>query len=247
MNKKVSFLICGTQKGGTTALAQYLNGHSEIFIPSEKEVHFFDNETINWERPNYKKYHLHFQQSGTDTLWGEATPIYMYWDASPRRIWAYNPKMKIILILRNPISRCYSHWSMEFNRDSESEDFEEAITLEGIRARDNLPLQHRVFSYIDRGFYCQQIRRLWHYFGKESTLILRQEELKLEPNKVLNQVSSFLCIEAFDQVDHLNIHIGNYKKEMKKTTKAYLNKIFYNEIKQLESMLDWDCSEWLRL
>jgi len=247
MNKKVSFLVCGTQKGGTTALAQYLNGHSGIFIPKEKEIHFFDNETINWNEPSYKNYHQHFEEADTDKLWGEATPIYMYWEFAPRRIWHYNPKMKIILILRNPISRCYSHWSMEYNRDLESKEFVQAINLEAIRARENLPFQHRVFSYIDRGYYCHQIRNIWRYFGKESTLVLRQEELQSEPNNVLQRISSFLEISSFKKVDNVKVHPGTYKEGMKESTKVYLKKVFYNEIKELELMLGWDCSEWLRL
>ena len=80
MNKRLSFLVCGTQKSGTTALAAYLRQHPRIHLPEAKELHFFDDETQAWPEPDLKSLHRHFQAADADQLWGEATPISLYWD-----------------------------------------------------------------------------------------------------------------------------------------------------------------------
>tara|TARA_Y100001968_G_scaffold230832_1_gene213672 strand:- start:68 stop:817 length:750 start_codon:yes stop_codon:yes gene_type:complete len=245
MGRLVEFLICGTQKGGTTALADYLRHHPALHIPKEKEIHFFDDEAQNWVKPNYQVYHQKFIAGKPSQLWGEATPIYMYWDSSPKRIWQYNPKMKIIIILRNPISRAYSHWSMEYNRGNDKLGFAEAIKKEVVRAQASLPLQHRIYSYIDRGFYSHQIRRLWHFFGKQALLILKQEDLKEYPNECLNKIFKLLNINEIEPLDNLETHLGNYKESIDISTHEYLKNVFWHEICQIESLLGWDCQNWL--
>jgi hypothetical protein len=91
--EKVAFVIAGTQKGGTTALASYLYEHPEIGMPTVKEVHFFDTEEhFAPAEVDYAKYHAYFNPAVRKRLLGDATPIYMYWDAAPPRIWQYNPR-----------------------------------------------------------------------------------------------------------------------------------------------------------
>src|SRR3954467_8830385 len=99
---KVSFVIGGTQKGGTSALDSFLRQHPQICMPkSRKEIHFFDLETNFGARPSYRKYHENFRPGPEHLAIGEATPIYMYWEPAPHRIWSYNSEMKWILVLRN--------------------------------------------------------------------------------------------------------------------------------------------------
>lgn len=112
-NRCINFLVAGTQKGGTTALDCYLRLHQDILMATDKEVHFFDNEDEFQNVVDYEKYHQHFGPFVEGKVIGESTPIYMYWYDAPRRIWEYNPKMKFVLVLRNPIERAFSHWNME--------------------------------------------------------------------------------------------------------------------------------------
>ena len=124
---------------------------SETGTPgTKKELHFFDREE---EDRDYKKYSRKFRPpKPKQRVIGEASPIYMYWETAPYRIWKYNPKMKWILVLRNPVERAFSAWNMETKRGKEKLSFAEAIEKEPERCREALPLQHRVYSYIDRGF-----------------------------------------------------------------------------------------------
>jgi hypothetical protein len=242
----VEFLIAGVQKGGTTALADYLRQHPALFIPTLKELHFFDNENLNWPHPEQtiSTYHDFFQDAPAGSLWGEATPIYSYWWPAMARIWAYNPAMRLILCLRNPVERAYSHWAMETGRAWDAAPFAEAIACEHERCRSALPEQHRVFSYVSRGFYSEQLRRLWSFFPKDQTLILRQEQLLGDPSSTLAAVHQFLGVEPRPVDQPLRANKGSYSSPMDPGIRAHLQELFGPEISQLEHMLGWDLGQW---
>ncbi len=240
---RVSFLVVGSQKSGTTALDKYLRGHSEIEMASEKEVHFFDNEAYFKDEVSYDSYHKNFSTEKT-TVKGECTPIYMYWSPSIGRIYEYNPKIKIIAILRNPIDRAFSHWNMERDRNADIEPFSTAIRQEEIRAREALPFQHRVYSYIDRGFYSEQIKRIWRYFPKEQTLFIKHDDLRNKPRQVLEGISSFLEVAEFNNIIEEEIHSRPYVSKLSYDDHKYLNEVYFNEIEKIQTMLQWDCSDW---
>jgi hypothetical protein len=244
--RKVDFLIAGTQKGGTSALDAYLREHPAICMANRKEVHFFDNERIfSQQEIDYAVYHALFSPRPLQKLLGEATPIYMYWYDAPRRIWQYNSAMKLIIVLRNPIERAFSQWNMERNKNADSLLFYEALQCESERRREALPYQHRVFSYIDRGFYVEQLRRLWTYFPKNQTLILRHEEFRAEPDETLDEICRFLGVESMEPVRKVNVHSRPYRSTMSRREWDYLKNIFEYEIRALERLLGWDCSRWL--
>lgn len=211
-----------------------------------KEVHFFDNEShFHKGNPDYSKYHSVFGPKKSHKLMGEATPIYMYWNDAPKRIWDYNPNIKLVVLLRNPIERAYSHWNMERSRNADKLSFLNAIESEHDRCREVLPLQHRVYSYIDRGLYLEQLRRLWQYFPTDQVLVLKNEYLKEQPNNALQDVCNFLCVDQFESIESKNVHSRPYKSKMSEKERAYLRSIFQSEIKDLEQALNWDCKDWL--
>ena len=246
LQTKVSFLICGTQKGGTTALADYLRLHPELHIPARKELHFFDNESHDWLHPPYWQYHRCCRHSHPGQLWGDATPITMWWDPAPARIWRYNPSIRLVVCLRNPISRAYSHWSMEHARGKEPFKFDDALMMELSRSRTSLPSQDRRYSYVDRGYYVHQIKRLWRFFGKESVLILRQEDLLEKPRHCLNKVCDHLGVHRMPPFDPQLSRVGVQRKPMSSWARQYLHDCFDGEISTLQAMLGWDCNSWLR-
>jgi hypothetical protein len=243
----VDFLICGTQKGGTSALDAYLREHPEICMADRKEVHFFDNEKFfSGKTPKYSAYHRMFDSRPSHKLIGEATPSYMYWYEAPRRIWEYNPNMKLIVILRNPIERAYSHWNMQRTRNIEHLTFWEAIQSERERCRQALPYQHRIYSYVDRGFYLEQLRRIWTYFPKKNILIIRNEDLRSRPHATLQQVSSFLQVDPFRDLEVKDVHSRAYASATTDKERDYLRHVFEYEIRGIERVLGWDCGHWLR-
>lgn len=245
---RVNFLIAGVQKGGTTALAQYLNQHPDLWIPTSKELHFFDDESINWAgnlAHHYHHYEAQFEPASERQLCGEATPIYTFWWPAMSRIWHYNNQMRFIIILRNPIDRAYSHWTMEYNRHLDIRDFESALELEPERCRLALPHQHRIFSYISRGYYSEQLRRLWTFFPQQHTLIILQEELRSAPSLTLSKIHRFLGLDERSTGIEVRANMNSYASQMSEKARELLKKIFTPEIAQLELMLKKSLRHWL--
>lgn len=243
MKHKVQFLVIGSQKSGTSALDKYLRENPIIEMAAKKEVHFFDNEENFKDGANYEKYYQYFSDN-KNSIKGESTPIYMYWASSIRRIYEYNPKMKVIAILRNPIERAFSQWNMERDRGTDTVDFATAIRTEGNRCREALPFQHRCYSYIDRGFYSEQIRRIWRYFPQDQTLFIKYENFKKNPQQTLNEISNFLNVPPFNKIKEKIVNKRPYINKMAEKDRIYLESIFCHDIKQLELMLNWNCSNW---
>jgi hypothetical protein len=242
---RVNFVIGGTQKGGTSALDSFLRQHPGICMPeTKKELHFFDREENFNGKPAYQKYHAHFRPAPNHHATGEATPIYMYWNSAPYRIWSYNPAMKWILVLRNPADRAFSAWNMEKKRGAESLSFREAIEQEAERCREALPLQHRVFSYLDRGFYAHQVRRLFNIFGRENCLVVLNEDLRSNHQVTLRSVFDFLGVDKAFVPPEASVFEHDYDEELEAQMRATLTETFYFDIRELERLLGRDLSQW---
>jgi hypothetical protein len=241
----VNFVIGGTQKGGTSALDSFLRQHRQICMPkSRKEIHFFDQETNFGPRPSYRKYHENFRPGPEHRAIGEATPMYMYWESAPYRIWSYNPEMKWILVLRNPVERAFSAWNMERERGAEPFPFEDAVAKEAARCRRALPLQHRIFSYIDRGFYAHQVRRIFNIFGPTRCLILLNEDLKNNHGEAMHKIFDFLDVDASVVPSPAKIFEQKYQATLKRELSEKLTETFYFDMKELERLIGRDLSHW---
>ena len=134
---------------------------------------------------------------------------------------------------------------IEHTRNVDDLSFWEALQSEKQRCREALPYQHRLYSYIDRGFYLEQLRRLWFYFSKEQVLVLKSEYLRNQPKEVINDVCDFLEVERFAISEQKNSHSRPYSSFMKRKEKQYLQFLFEYEIKSIERVLNWDCRDWL--
>ncbi|MEJ2557594.1 MAG: sulfotransferase domain-containing protein, partial [Anaerolineae bacterium] len=113
------FLIIGAQKCGTDSLFRYLGGHPCIKLASSKEAHYFDlkfDKGINWYRSHFPlipyKYSVKRLRK-QDLITGEATPYYLFHPHAPGRAAAIVPHVKLIVLLRNPADRAYSHYNHE--------------------------------------------------------------------------------------------------------------------------------------
>jgi len=242
----VSFLGCGAQKSGTSALDNYLRQHPQICLPDQKEIHYFDNEyNFRYHNVNYLKYHSFFQKSSNHRIAGEVTPAYMYWDNAMSRVWEYNPRIRILILLRNPILRAYSHWNMNRIKGVEEHSFLGAISSreEGLRAK--LPFQNKKFAYLDRGFYSSQIRRIYRFFPEEQVLIKQSTDLAKQPLQTMSEIFEFLGVEPIAVQEDKPIHEGIYERPMSDDEREFLLSFYQFEIKELEKLLGWDCSDWL--
>ncbi|HEX5863135.1 MAG TPA: sulfotransferase domain-containing protein, partial [Casimicrobiaceae bacterium] len=210
-------------------------------------LHFFDTDRYFAEEPvDYAPYHAAFAPGPTQRLLGEVTPAYLYWPTAAERIARYNPAMKLIMVLRNPITRAFSQWNMSHQHGSDPLPFIDALKAETDRVR-TMPLKKaKRFTYVDRGFYAQQLKRLWRFFPTEQTIAFKSEELLEFPAAVLGRIADFLGIGPFPPVAERTAHARDYDAAMTDEERRYLVAVFEPEIRELERLLGWDCSAWLR-
>lgn len=244
--RKVDFMVCGTQKGGTTALYSYLGRHPGICMAARKELHFFDTDCFFPCSPDgYREYHSWFQPETSHSLLGEATPSYMYWDTAPKRIHEYNPEARLIVVLRNPAERAFSHWNMQRSKNRENLSFLDAVREEPRRIAKNDPVWKRMYSYVDRGFYMRQLRNIWRHFPREQVLVLKNDDLRSRPQDTVDRVCTFLGVAGIPGVEHRDVHSFSYEVRMSPEERKHLVDLYASDIMEVERELGWDCGDWL--
>ena len=198
----LDFMIVGAQKGGTNALHRFLREHPEIGMSSPKEVHLFDDPEYSgaWTPEQIdERYRPFFEHCPDAGIRGEATPIYLYVPEIARELGRYNPALKLIVLLRDPVERAISHYYMERGRNWEHRSLWWALLCEPFRLRRcKDPLAHRsamrVGSYRARGLYSLQLRNLYRYFDRDRVLILSSRNLRQRHDKTLRRVFAFLGV-----------------------------------------------------
>ncbi|QRG04804.1 sulfotransferase [Xanthobacter dioxanivorans] len=189
----VNFVVVGVQKAGTSALFHFLAQHPQVAMPTVKELHFFDDDRRCWDAPDYRDYHGRFPRRRGCVV-GEATPSYIWWPGALARLADYNPRLKVIALFRDPVDRAHAHWRMSRARGLDALDFSTAIRAEGRRLDGLAPQapERRHLSYVARGFYGQQVDRLYDVFPRRQVLMLRKEDLANDHAATLARVFAFL-------------------------------------------------------
>jgi len=249
------FIIIGAQKCGTTSLFNYLKQHPCIFPTFRKEVHFFDLEFskgATWYRTHfpsslYKAYIRQMRKQ--DFITGEATPYYLFHPVVPKRISEIIPQVKLIVLLRNPIDRAYSHYYHELRKGREALSFTDAIEREPERLHgetekmledeDYYSFNHHRYSYRTRGIYVDQLKAWANFFPKEQMLILKSEDFYADPSTSLKQVLEFLNLPSWELKEYKKYNYANYPK-IEATTKKRLTDYFQRYNSMLYEYLGMD-------
>jgi Sulfotransferase domain len=250
---RLDFIVAGAQKSGTTALHYFLKKHPRIALPDRGEMHFFDDEEIFSRPVDYELLHRHFRKRPVRLLpvrlglAGEVTPSYLYWKPAMERIWNYNPQVKLIVLLRNPIDRAFAHWNMQRFKDREPLDFLDALKEEPRRIAQPLAIESRRFAYVDRGFYSGQLERVFKFFPREQVEIVKFENFRDRKQETLDDIFEFLGVKPLRRVRDKDRNVVPYERAMTPDERKYLSGVFSAEIAKLEQTLGWDCSDWKSL
>ena len=186
------FFIVGVGKCGTSSLHRYLGQHPGISVSDPKETNFFINEEGSYER--------FFRPSGA-TVRGEATPEYFHRGYVVDRIREYNPDSRIIIIIRNPVDRAYSHYRYDVMSFKEGRTFGNAIR-EDHGNWDGGPHSRNI---IRPGMYSEFIPMWTDAFSKSRVLVLKYEEFFRDLASEIRAVFRFLGVPDHDigvQVAH---------------------------------------------
>lgn len=212
-----------------------------------KEIHFFDKKKptgISWI--DYALYHSQFDWSGDRQRMkiGEATPIYTWWNGALERIWLYNPDIRLIVLLRDPVERAWSHYRMDVRLKRDDTGFHESIVQEQERCRRSLPFQDRERSLVARGFYAPQIRKLFSMFPRENLLFLRSEDLSSRPEEALNAVCDFLEVERHEFNVSERLNSAPTSESMPADARAFLMDSYKYDAPDTRRLLGWDQGAW---
>ena len=194
------FLIIGAQKSGTTFLYDLLGGHPNVEPAAVKEVQYF---TSNFERgEGWYRAHFPSRLGEQGSITGEASPYYLFHPHAPARAARLVPEARLVVVLRDPVDRAYSHYHHIFRRGREPLGFDTAVRMEPFRLRGETEkmrederyhsLNHQWFSYLSRGVYVDQLSAWLQHFDRDRMLILKSGDLFADTPKTMKSVLSFL-------------------------------------------------------
>jgi hypothetical protein len=242
--EKLDFILAGAQKSGTTALHYFLAKHPRITMGDQQEMHFFDDEEIFSGPVDYELLHRHYPPASPSIIAGECTPSYLYWPAAAERIWNYNPQIKLLVLLRNPVDRAFAHWNMQRFKGREPLDFLDAVKQEKARITGAPPLEARRFAYVARGFYAQQLERFFSFFSPEQLKAVKFEEFNERQPETLSSIFLFLGVEPPRMVRSKDRNVVPYEREMNWQERVFVYNLFAQDIANLERLLGWNCADW---
>jgi Sulfotransferase domain len=238
------FLILGAQKAGTTALYAYLRWHPRIAGPSFKEVSYFDRHYARGER--WYRAHMPTRREG---IVGEASPSYLFHPFAPERVATLLPHARLIVLLRNPVDRAFSHYQHEVALGREPLTFEQAVAREDERMDGEVERMLRdpsYFSdawwnhtYLARGRYAEQLERWFADFPRAQMLILLTDELAEDPRETHRRVLEFLGVERRDLSSYPRIFERDYP-DMDAATRPRLEDSFSEPNARLAALLGRD-------
>ena len=241
------FLILGAQKAGTTALYAYLRRHPGVTGPSWKEVSFFDRHWARGERWYRGNFPPRFRARAAAV--GEASPSYLFHPLAPARAASLVPGAKLIVLLRNPVDRAFSHYQHEVALGREPLSFEDALAAEEERMAGELErmlADERYFShawwnwtYAARGLYAEQLERWYDAFPREQLLVLSTDELAERTAETYARVLAFLGVERHDLGDYPRIFSRKYAS-MEPATRERLAAAYAEPNRRLAEVLGRD-------
>jgi Sulfotransferase domain len=253
------YIIAGAQKAGTTSLYAYLSEHPNVDPPITKEIRYFDrfhDRGINWYRMHFPlaRARVSFDDAGVTTLTGESTPNYLFYPPSPERIARTLSGVKVILLLRNPVDRAFSHYQLKLKRRQEPRSFDEAVDAEierlqadreQIAANPDYYIQmHDRFTYLARGRYVEQIHRWQSFFAPWQLLLVESGRFFKHTGEVFERVCDFLGLPRWQPAQFGNRYPGRYKDKMSDATRRKLVDYFAPHNARLYAHLamrfDWD-------
>ena len=183
-------------------------------------------------------------------LFFDVTSTYMEEELTAKNVYEVNPNQKIIVILRNPVDRAYSHYHVNVKEKSEKRSFEDAIFEEMNRIKSERIIQNknlRVFTpnnihYLKKGFYALQLKSWFKIFPSEQILVLSTEEFQEDQNLIYKKIFDFLNIPNMKIKSTEKMEKGNYihmKHDTRNLLLDYFRQCNHELFELINSEFDW--------
>jgi len=270
-----SFIIIGAGRAGTTSLYAYLISHPNVLPGVKKETVFFNyayHTNLDWYRmyfPTISEQEKVKNQRGQKIMiTGEATPSYLIDPLVPKRILEMLPNVKLIVLLRNPIDRAFSHYHHNVYFGIEKLPFEQAIKKESERinksfeelkkekfiGNDNFASyflrlltfktkNYFRFSYLQSGKYYEHLKNWMMIFPKKQLMIIKSEDFFDDTINVFKHVQDFLDLPYFDlgqYMRHWEIKYQPMDYNLRKSLKEYFEPHNSKLYKYLNKDFQWE-------
>lgn len=242
-------LVVGAQRSGTTSLYQYLRRHPDVRWPRlVKGVHWFDvryDHSETWYRSHFPLRREMAADHGRTTITGEACPYYLFHPAVPERVAAHLPDVKVVVLLRDPVGRAWSHYQHERARGFEHLSFGEALDAEDERLRGadrrlhdaaGRSFEHRHFSYVARGMYAQQLQRWYDHVPRQNVLVMESADLRSRTQDTYDRLCDFLGL-AHHELTGTHLHNAGRYEAMDPSVAARLRAVFEGPDAALRDLL----------
>lgn len=239
--ERVDFIVAGVQKAGTTAIHDFLAQHSHVALLRDQALHFFDKKEHFTREPDYRILHRNFDPGWRWRVAGEVTADYLYYPRALERIARYNPQMKLIISLRNPVGRAFSQWNMRRGKGQEPLEFIDALKRD---QEIGIWLGPRGNAYLARSFYSPQLEQVYKLFPHEQVCVLKYENFRNDPFPALDCIFDFLGVRRGARLKNKKRNVGSYSRKITPHEREYAAAIFDEDITKVEAILGWDCGDW---
>lgn len=186
----VDFIGIGAPKAGTTWLAKALDAHPEICFSSSKATSFFCKKYralrgsyLRYNGRNIEKYSLFFKRCRPGQVIGEFSVRYLWEETASDVIYRHFPDVKIIAVIREPVSRAISHYRF----------FRYTV---GTEKRELLDMLRPDEALVQHGMYGANLQRYYDRFPRENIKVLIYEEMKASPQAALRDIYAFLGVDS---------------------------------------------------
>lgn len=237
--QSVQFFVVGAAKSGTTTVYNSLLKTNMFSLPLEKEPNRFNtgSSSVPGTGPgdkyattvlrDEKQYQKNFRgESNIGAV--DFSVAYLYDDMAPIEIFRHNKDAKILIILRNPVDRAYSHYLHMVRDCRETLSFEDALESEEERKKLGYEFS---WHYKTMGLYCAQVQRYLELFGENNVLVVKFEDLLSDKQKVEE------CLNTFFEVPHGTISLTSEKFNATGTVKNKRMASFVNRPSRLRNFL----------
>ena len=229
------FFVIGSGRTGTTSLYHYLDQHPSLSKSAYDELGYFDDNYhlgLSWYRslfPSiFTKYLIKLKTNNFMTY--DVTPSYVRRPWNAKRIKKLFPDTKLIVILRNPVDRTYSHYHLA-EQFGETRTFEEIVKEDmdnilnwNVDLKDDNYFANKVEkSFLARGFYAEQLSIWFKLFSKNQIMIVSSEQLASDTKNTMNSIFQFLNLPKFEIPNTKKVNVSQYSKMNSSTRKLLIN------------------------
>jgi len=236
-----NFIILGAQKAGTSSLYEYMIQHPQILPTLKKELEFWSwrmRRGLDWYRAQFPP----IPETST-YLTGEACPGYLDYYEAAERLKQEFPQVKLIVILRDPVDRAYSHYHHWVRRNQEKRDFETVIAEQLHHLQTQLQVNgndqcvwNDPHNYVARGLYSIFLKQWLDIFSNQQLLVLKSEEFYQFPGETLANVYKFLDLPNHNLANYPKLNSGYYQP-ISDSTRQQLQEFYQPYNQALQSLL----------